>query len=273
MTSQEDPIPQAVSLVDTHLHLTWPTFAGREAEVVRKARQAGVIALIDLGTDLVSSRKAMSHAESFEGVWFAAGVHPNDAGSANSRDIKGIRSLLDHPKCVAVGEIGLDFFRDHTDPAVQERWLRDQLELAREVRKPVVLHDRQASKRLLEVLKDAGFDGISGPGGVFHCFAGDRAMVSEVIERGFHISFTGNITFKNTDRKEVVAAVPLDRLLLETDSPFMTPVPHRGHPNEPAYLPYVAAAVAATQDRSLGDVAGQTTANAFRLFGLDEGKG
>ncbi|MFH0883090.1 MAG: TatD family hydrolase [bacterium] len=260
-------------LVDTHLHLTWHSFAGQEPDVVQRAKDAGVATLIDLGTDLTSSRMAMIHAETFEGLYFAAGIHPNDAGEAKPQDLEGIRDLLNHPKCVAVGEIGLDFYRDHTDPAVQERWLCSQLDLARELGKPVVLYDRRASRRLLEVLRDAGFDGKSGPGGVFHCFAGDRAMVDIVIERGFYISFTGNITFKNTDRREVVAAVPLDRLLIETDSPFMAPVPHRGHPNEPAYLPYVAAAVASIQGRRFEEVAGTTTENAVRLFGLGKGEG
>jgi TatD DNase family protein len=273
MTLQENQNASGNPLIDTHLHLTWDSFTGQEPDVVQRARDAGVTTLIDLGTDLTSSRRAMIHAETFDGLYFAAGIHPNDAGEAKPQDLEGIRDLLGHPKCVAVGEIGLDFYRDHTDPDVQERWLRSQLDLARELRKPVVLHDRRASRRLLDVLKDAGYNGSSGPGGVFHCFAGDVAMVEEVIQRGFYISFTGNITFKNTDRREVVAAVPLDRLLIETDSPFMAPVPHRGQPNEPAYLPYVAAAVASIQGRSFEEVAGTTTENAVRLFGLGRGKG
>lgn len=255
-------------LIDTHMHLTWHTFTGEEAGVVQRAREAGVVKVIDLGTDLASSRRAMQNAETFPEVYFAAGVHPNDAGEAKPQDLKEIEKLLSHPKCVAVGEIGLDFYRDHTDPAVQEQWLRNHLALAVELGKPVVLHDRQSSQRLLDVLADAGYDGISGPGGVFHCFAGDIAMADEVLARGFHISFTGNITFKNTDRRQVVAAVPLDRLMVETDSPFMAPVPHRGRPNEPSYLPYVAATVASIKGVRIEDVAAATTATAMKLFGL-----
>lgn len=255
-------------LIDTHFHLTWNTFAGQEAEVVERARAAGVVAMIDLGTDLATSRQAMKHSETFDSVWFAAGVHPNDAAQAGKDDLSGLRELLAHPKCVAVGEIGLDFYRDHTPPEVQEKWLRDQLELAVEFGKPVVLHDRESSERLLQVLEDQGYDGINAPGGVFHCFAGDSAMVGEVVHRGFHLSFTGNVTFKKTDRIPALQAAPIDRLMVETDAPFMAPVPHRGKPNEPAYVSYVAAAVATHRGLTLEEVARQTSENAVRFFNL-----
>jgi TatD DNase family protein len=265
------PPPKAdFPLVDTHLHLSWDTFEGQEDAVLGRAREAGVAAVIDLGTDLASSHKAMEHAERFENVWFAAGIHPNDSAEAHSGDLAGIRELLKHPKCVALGEIGLDFYRDYAAVTVQEAFLRSQLELAIEVNKPVVLHDREASELLLQVLEDVGYDGLSGPGGVFHCFAGDVDMVEEIVRRGFYLSFTGNITFKNTDRVDVVKVAPLDRLMVETDAPFMAPVPHRGKPNEPAWVTYVAAGIASIQDRSLDEVAAATTRNACRLFHLPE---
>jgi len=255
-------------LIDTHLHLSWPSLAEQRQEVVQRARGAGVVALVDIGTDLASSRTACKNAETWPEVWFAAGVHPNDIGESTFKDLTEIRKLLDHPRCVAVGEIGLDYYRDHTVPEIQKEWLRRQLALAREVNKPVILHDRESSEDLLRVLEEEGYDGLNGPGGVFHCFAGDLEMAREVLRRGFHISFTGNITFKKSDRPTIVAEVPLDRLMLETDAPFMAPVPHRGKPNEPAYLPYIAAMVAQIKSVGLEEVARRTSETARDFFGI-----
>jgi TatD DNase family protein len=260
-------------LIDTHAHLTWPSFDGEVEATLDRAREAGVKAVITLGTDLASSRAARRIAHDHSDVFFAAGVHPNDAGEAKQGDVEGIEELLGDPRCVALGEIGMDFYREHTDPEVQERWLRRQLELARQMQKPVVLHDRKASRRLLEVLDAEGYDGVKGPGGVFHCFAGDAAFAAEVVRRGFHISFTGNITYKKSDRPQVAATVPLDRLMVETDSPFLAPVPRRGRPNEPAYLPYVAAGLASALGVTLEEVERATTANAEGFFGLPGGEG
>ncbi len=255
-------------MFDTHVHLTWHSYNGRVEDVLQRARAAGVKHLLDLGINLDSSRAARKHANTYSDVFFGAGIHPNDAGDASLSDLEAIEELAREEKCLAVGEIGLDFYRDHTDPVIQEEYLRAQLEIAKRIRKPVVLHDRKASAHLLQVLDDSGYDGISGPGGVFHCFAGDVRMAKEVLERGFYISFTGNVTFKKSDRPPVVAEVPLDRLLLETDSPFLAPSPRRGRENEPAYLPYIAAAIATIKEASLSDVVSRTTDNAFRLFTL-----
>ena len=253
--------------IDTHAHLTWPDFIGQVEQVIARAREAGVGGVVDLGTSASSSLQAREHAHTYQGVWFAAGVHPNDAAEAHKRDLETIERLAGDEKCVAVGEIGLDFYRDHTEPAIQESWFRKQLHLARKINKPVVIHDRIASARLLQILEEEDYDGISGPGGVFHCFAGTPGTALELIERGFMISFTGNITFKNSDRPEVIREVPLDKMI-ETDSPFMAPVPHRGKTNEPAYVPYVAATIAAIKGVSLDEVARVTTNNAIRFFNL-----
>lgn len=255
-------------MIDTHAHLTWPTFDGRVAEVVDRARDAGVLAIVDLGTDVASSRRAREHAHRFDRVWFGAAIHPNDAGNANPGDEQEIAALCADEKCVAVGETGLDFYRDHADPDVQERWFREMLALATRIEKPVVIHDRKASRRLIEVLDDARYDGLTGPGGVFHCFAGDADTARAVLERGFHISFTGNITFRNSDRAEVAKLVPLDRLMLETDSPFLAPVPKRGKTNEPANIPYIAAVVASAHGIDLDTAIRETTRTAVRFFDL-----
>ena len=256
------------SFVDTHLHLTWPTFDGDIPGVIERARAAGIGAMIDLGTNLETSRQAQKHAHEYEGVFFAAGIHPNDAGEANMDELREIEELLHDDRCVAVGEIGLDFYRDYAAPELQEQFFRAQLALARKVGKPVVIHDRQSSDRILEVLADEGYDGHSTPGGVFHCFAGDVEMVEEVVRQGFYLSFTGNVTFKKTDRLDVLEAAPLDHLMIETDSPFMAPVPHRGKRNEPAFVPYVAATIARVKGISLEEAAQATTANAVRFFNL-----
>lgn len=258
---------ETLTFVDTHAHLTWSSFRGREEEVMENARKAGVIGIVNIGIDVESSKAVMRYAEQWDSVVFAAGIHPNDAGNAARNALDEIEELLAHPKCVALGEIGLDYYRDYTDSEVQKDWLKRQLKLAKKADKPVILHDREASLDLLKLLDDEGYNGIDGPGGVFHCFAGDKTMVSEVVERGFFISFTGNITFKKTDRLEVAREVPLDRLLLETDSPFMAPVPHRGKNNEPAYVTYVAAAIASLHNLDIGHIARVTTENAGRLFG------
>ncbi len=256
-------------MIDTHVHLTWPSFEGDVPAVLERAREAGVNGVIDLGTDLATSRRAAEHAHAHEGVYFAAGIHPNDCGNAELADLIEIAQLCRDPKCAAVGEIGLDYYREHTEPAVQQDFFRRQLALARELGKPVVIHDRNSSEDLLRVLEEEGYDGHTTAGGVFHCFAGGVEMAQEVLRRGFHISFTGNLTFKKSDRGEVAARVPLDRLLLETDSPFMAPVPRRGKRCEPAYVVYVAAKLAALHEVSLDEIARQTTANAHRLFGLN----
>ncbi len=255
-------------IVDTHVHLTWPTYNGQVQEVVARANRSGVAAILDLGTDVSSSLRAAEHARQFESVWYGAGIHPNDVSKAATKDLDTISTLLDGDKCAALGEIGLDYYREHSAPELQEEWFRKQLKLAKAKGKPVVLHDRKASSDLLRVLDDENFNGVDGPGGVFHCFAGDKVMAREVIERGFYISFTGNITYKKSDRPEVSLLVPDDRLLLETDSPFLAPVPRRGRDNEPSYVTYIAAAHAAIRDMTLNDVARITTENAQRLFGF-----
>ncbi len=258
-----------VEMIDTHAHLTWPTCEGRVEEIVRRAREAGVSRIIDLGTNLESSRRAREHARRYPGVFFAAGIHPNDAAEAGEGDLAAVERLARDPRCVAVGEIGLDFYRDHCPRAVQEAFLRAQLAIAKRIGKPVVLHDRQAGERLLEVLAEEEYDGLNAPGGVFHCFAGSAKTAGEVLRRGFYLSFTGNLTFRKSDRPRVALRVPLNRLLLETDSPFMAPVPRRGRENEPAFLPYIAAVHAETRNISLEAVAVATTENAVRLFRLD----
>lgn len=256
------------TLIDTHAHLTWPTLINEVPEIMERARAAEVKAVIDLGTDLETSRKAWKHAQKYSEIWFAAGVHPNDIDNVERNALDEIEELLHDPKCVAVGEIGLDYCRDYVDPHVQEEWFERQLEMAKRVGKPVAIHDREASADLMRMLDKTGYDGVDGPGGVFHCFAGDVAMAKELIERGFFLSFTGNITFKKSNRPAIIEEVPLERIMVETDAPFMAPVPKRGRPNEPAYIPYIAAKIAEIKSISIDDVAKATTENAIRCFGL-----
>ncbi|MBZ0265772.1 TatD family hydrolase [bacterium] len=253
--------------IDTHCHLTWGTFNGKVGEVVERARNASVTRMMTLGTDLLTSQQSKHYADQYDEIYFAAGIHPNDASTAEEDHITALKTLYSHPKCVAVGEIGLDFYRDFTDPEVQDVWLRRQLQIAKEVNLPVVLHDRKASKELLRLLDEESYDGIHSAGGVFHCFAGDEKMADEVLARGFFISFTGNLTYKKSDRPEVAKHIPIEKLFLETDSPFMAPVPKRGRDNEPAYIPYLASFLAQLKEITLDNVARITTENALSLFG------
>ncbi len=256
-------------MIDTHAHLTWHTFEGRVDEVISRAREAGIIGIVDVGTDIKSSLGARDHADLYENLWFAAGIHPSDSGTAEPADLKTVEELTAHPKCVAVGEIGLDYYRDYSPHEVQDEWFRNQLRLAKRIGKPVIIHDRKASEDILKVLSEEDYDGINGPGGVFHCFAGDTKMAEEVVRRGFYVSFTGNITYKKSDRPEVAKGIPLDRIMLETDCPFMAPVPKRGKENEPCFIPYVAAGIASAKSLTLEEIAKTSTENAIKLFNLN----
>ncbi len=257
-------------LIDTHAHLTWESFDGMVEEVVDRARDEGLIAIIDLGTSLKNSLHAREHAYRFDDVWFTAGIHPNNCENLDKSILREIEELARDPKCVAIGEIGLDYYWDKATPAVQEEWLRDQLALAKSLDKPVVLHDREASEDLLKILAEEGYDGNNSSGGVFHCFAGDRAMATHVQDLGFHTSCTGNLTYKKSDRPYVSEVVSLDRLLIETDSPFMAPVPKRGKQNEPAFVRHVAEYHAYIREVKLAEIAMATTKNAISLFNLPE---
>ena len=252
--------------VDTHAHLNMGDFDGDREGVIERALKAGVEAVMDIGTDLVSSRKAAALAAAFASVYAAAGVHPHEAAKATEQDLVTIDSLALEPNVVAVGEIGLDYHYLLSPVDVQQAVFRRQIELGLRSGKPLIVHVREAMPDALRILRETGAAPYRG---VFHCYGGTKDEVQTVLQLGFHVSFTGVVTFSNFKNWTTVAAVPLERLLLETDAPYMTPVPFRGKRNEPAFLVYTAGAIAGLHGIRVEDLAGLTTQNAKRLFGLE----
>jgi len=253
-------------LIDTHAHLNMDVFNSDRKEVIQRADEAGVKAIIDIGTDLETSRKAVKIAEQHENVYAAVGCHPHDSVKIASEEIKEIKHLVSHTKVVALGEIGLDYHYDFSPPEVQKKIFMLQLSYAHEQQLPVIIHIREAFEEGLEIIDSAGEPPWRG---VFHCFGGSSHDVEEVLKRGFHVSFTGVVSFKNFSKRDVVQTVPIDRLLLETDAPYMAPVPLRGKRNEPAFLTHTAESLADIYQMDRHTLAEMTTANAHRLFNMD----
>ncbi|MBN1541587.1 TatD family hydrolase [candidate division KSB1 bacterium] len=252
-------------LIDTHSHLYYSDYRDDLDQVLARAEAAGVHRILTIGVDLQSSHECVRLAETFPAIYAAVGIHPNDAVDMQSRDVQEIDDLLDHPRVVAIGEIGLDFHHKQTPPEKQMHLFRRFLERSQERDMPVILHTREAEQSTIACLHEISPGGWSG---VFHCFGGDEETAAQAIEMGFCISFTGNITYKNSRTYQVMQSIPIDRLLLETDSPLMTPVPFRGRRNEPAFVRYVAEKIAEAKNIPIETVADQTTKNAVGLFKL-----
>jgi TatD DNase family protein len=258
-------------LVDTHAHLDFDRFDDDRAAVIERAQAAGVGAIITVGTDVASSRAAVELAAQNDSVYATVGMHPHDARVLDGEALAELRGLGQRPEVVAVGEIGLDFYRDRSPRDVQRRAFRAQLAWAAALGKPVVIHDRDAHDEIMTVLSDWARDQdgtpLEGRVGVLHTFSGDASMARRAVDVGFYISVSGPVTYRNAhDLAEAVRAVPLDRLLVETDCPFLTPHPHRGKRNEPAYVRFVAERVAELKGLPAAEVAQATTANAQQLF-------
>ena len=260
-------------LIDTHVHLDFRQFDGDRNAVLDRAWEAGVAAIVTIGIDLETSRAAVGLAEAHERVFAAVGFHPHDAKKANAAALAELEELVQHPRVVAVGEIGLDFYRNLSPHEVQRRVFRQQLETAAELGKPVVIHDREAHTDVLAILGQWVAEcqpGSAQNRGVLHCFSGDLILAQQALELGFLIGVDGPVTYQNARKlPEVVKALPLDRLLVETDAPFLTPHPYRGSRNEPAYVRLVAEKVADLKDLPPEEVAQATTANAQALFRFD----
>jgi TatD DNase family protein len=263
-------------LVDSHAHLDFSQFDADRQEVLARAQEAGVETIVNAGAGLEASQAGVALAETYPQVYAAVGVHPHEAKTLNQDVLEELRALAQHPKVVAIGEIGLDYYRDRSPRPVQRRAFQQQLALARELGKPIIVHDREAHRDVMDMLRQWVREGYQPsaighqPVGVMHCFSGDLAMAREVIEMGFYISIPGPVTFANERRlPDLVRALPLERLLIETDCPYLTPHPHRGKRNEPAYVRLVAEAIAQIRGISLEEVARITTANARALFGLE----
>ncbi len=249
---------------DSHAHLDLSPLSEAEEAVVRRANDAGVTRIATVGIDPESSEKAVSIAHRHAGVYAIVGLHPHDAGRLTDGLLERLDALSGCDKVVAIGETGLDFYRDRAPRDIQRAAFREQVRLARRRGLPVVIHDRDAHDEVLSILSE---EGAAEVGGIIHCFSGDLAMARKAVAMNFHVSIPGAITYKGSEKQaETVREVAMDRLLIETDCPFLAPVPHRGKPNEPAYVPLVAAKIAAIRGISVEDVARITTMNAVRLF-------
>ena len=250
-------------LIDTHCHLY--LLEEPAPQVVERARGAGVGHLVDVGVDLESSRRAAENARRLEGVSATAGVHPHDAVTLTPEVLEALRELLEDERVVAVGETGLDYFRNHSPREVQRAAFASHVRLARELDKALVVHCRDAFDDVLAILDHEGPPARV----VLHCFSGDERMAARALEAGCHVSFAGTVTFKNAPAlRQACALVPLERMVLETDSPYLSPHPFRGRPNLPERVAVTAETVAAVHGRPVEEIAAATTGTAIRAFGL-----
>lgn len=249
--------------VDSHCHLD--SLEGDLQEALQRAEAVGVETMITIGTDLPSSREAVKLASAHPNVYATVGIHPYDAEDFDEVVGAEIEKLAGDPRVVAIGEVGLDFYREHSSPDAQHRAFAAQIELARRLNLPMVMHIREAFLEVVELLDKAGPPETL----IFHCFSGGAPEARIAVEMGGFVSFAGNVSYKNAENlREAVRATPVDRLLVETDSPYLSPIPHRGKPNEPRNIADVGAAVAAALGLTVEELAEATTANAQRAFNL-----
>ncbi|MCD6581667.1 MAG: YchF/TatD family DNA exonuclease [Desulfuromusa sp.] len=253
-------------LVDSHAHLDGGKFANDLDETIERATANGISHILTIGCDLESSENSITVAERYENIFAAVGVHPHDATEINDAALAKLRTMLSHPKVVALGEIGLDFYRDRSPREIQRSAFRQQIRLAKEVDKPIIVHDRDAHDEVIQILKE---ENAAQVGGVLHCFSGDLEMAKQCLELGFYLSFTGTITYpKNDIIREIIKEIPIDRMLVETDCPYLSPQKFRGKRNEPAYVRYTAEKMAEVKGLSIEDVARVTSRNCHDLFGF-----
>lgn len=253
-------------LIDSHAHLDDPQFDQDRESMLQRAQEAGVQSIINVGYDLASSQRSVDLAEKYDFIFAAVGIHPHDAQGAEEKTWAAIKKLAAHHKVVAIGEMGLDYFRNLSPKEVQRQVFRTQINLAKEMNKPIIVHDREAHGEIMEILKQ---EKAPETRGVLHCFSGSWEMAQECIKMGFYISIAGPVTFQNAPNlQEIAVKVPLDRLLVETDAPYLSPSPYRGKRNESAYVRLTAEKIASLRGISLEELGEATTANTRRLFGF-----
>lgn len=255
-------------LIDSHAHIQGKEYAGETAAIIERARAAGVEKIIAVGGagDMSSNTEAVALAEAFSNVFATVGMHPHDAKDVGDAEMAVLRKLAMHSKVVAVGETGLDYYYNHSAHDVQRRVFAQFIQLALESGLPLVVHERDGAQEAAELLRSEGGGKLRG---VIHCFTGTYEAACAYLDLGFYLSFTGIITFKNAEPlREVVRKVPLERMLVETDSPYLTPVPHRGRRNEPAYVRFVAETIAGLKGAPVEEVGRVTSANVQALFGV-----
>ena len=253
-------------LIDSHCHLGMKNFDKDREAVIQRAQKDGIVHMISIGIDVGSSQSAIDLARQYDFISATVGCHPHDADECSSLDLEKLTSMAVEPEVVAWGEIGLDYYRNYSKKENQRKIFQVQLELAQRAELPVIIHDRDAHKEVYAILEKMGKGERKG---IIHCFSGDRGLAEAFIALGYYISIPGTVTYKKAGQiKEVAATIPLDRMLVETDAPFLAPVPRRGKRNEPSYVAYTAREIARLRDIPFETVAEQTTRNARTIFGL-----
>ena len=254
-------------LIDSHAHLDDERFDKDRDLLIKSLKENGIDLVINVGADLASSIKSVSLSQQYENIYAAIGVHPHSAKEMDESTIDVLKSFAGREKVVAIGEIGLDYYYDNSPRDIQRQRFIEQLELAKEVDLPVIIHSRDAARETFDILKNAQDGSLEG---VLHCYSGSVEMALEYIKLGFYISLAGPVSFKNAKMpKEVAKAVPLDKLLIETDSPYLTPEPNRGKRNEPIYVRYVAGTIAELRGIPFEELATKTSENTKRLFRIE----
>lgn len=263
-------------LIDTHCHIDFNAYDDDRDAIIQRAKEHGITRIINPGTDISTSQGAIELADKYEGIYAGVALHPNSTATWSPEAIVTLEHLAMHEKVVAIGEIGLDYYWDKSPKKVQRAAFEAQLSLAAKLKLPIIIHNRDASEDVLEVLRswipDLPDELKSRPG-VFHSFSAPQDVADEALDMGFYLGFTGPITFKKADELRAVAStVPLDRILIETDGPYLTPHPYRGKRNEPSYVRFVAERIASLHNISDEAFAKQSTSNAERLFQLTDAK-
>lgn len=253
-------------IFDTHAHLQDEKLRGDIENILNRARAAGVESIACVGYDLPSSREAVLLARKYRQVYAAVGVHPHDAQTLSPSVLSQLRDLAKDPKVVAIGEIGLDYYRDLSPRDIQKQAFIEQIKLAHEIGKPIIIHDRDANQDVIDIVKR---NRAGRNGGIMHCYSGSLPLAIEFIKEGFYISLAGPLTYKNARKpQEIAVKIPIDRLLVETDCPYLTPEPLRGRLNEPAHVRYVVDKMAELRGRHPDEIAYLTWLNARRVYGL-----
>ena len=251
---------------DSHCHLTDERFSADVDDVIAAAAAAGVLRMITVSSTPDDAQDAIRIADRYENLWTTAGIHPHSVAEVGRDAISRVADLAEHPKVVALGETGLDYYYDNSPPAVQRRALRRHVELAADLALPLIVHCREADEDMTAMIQEIEGEVF----GVLHCFDGTVELLEAGLGAGWMISFTGLVTFKNYEREGLVRDVPPDQLMIETDSPYLAPVPHRGKRNEPAFVRHVAEALARMRGETLEDVAAHTFRNANKFYGLPQ---
>ncbi|HJV30765.1 MAG TPA: TatD family hydrolase [Bacillales bacterium] len=253
-------------LFDTHAHLNAEQYNEDLEEVIARAKDEGVATMVVVGFDRPTIQRAIELADQYDFIYASVGWHPVDAIDMTEEDLKWIEELSSHPKVVALGEMGLDYYWDKSPKDIQQEVFRKQIRLAKKVKLPIIIHNREATSDIIEILKEEGAEEV---GGIMHCFSGSPEIAKECVKMNFYISLGGPVTFKNAKKpKEVAAEIPLDKLLIETDCPYLTPHPFRGKRNEPSYVKLVAEEIAHIKGVTFEEIAEATTKNAKKLFDI-----